>query len=622
MRIKKLPKAILLDIDNTMYDYGRSHDIALSVCADYVSNTLGLSSQEFHKYYDKARKQIHLQLKGTASSHNRMLYFQRLLELSGYGGKITKASDLFNLYWDKFIDNIVLYEGVYEFLDYIRQMGIKSVLVTDLTVDVQLKKIARLNLEGKFDALVTSEEAGFDKPHQAIFDLALEKINCVSKNIWVIGDSLSKDMVGAKKIGALGFLKCSQAKADNQDIIVDYKFSSFMDLIGLIKEINRSDNQFVDSDLEDLTSISRLYGEDFYMVQAGGGNTSVKLKDCLWVKKSGIKLKDISGVDDFVPVDLTSVLSLIGDSQLIRLANNERDEKVSQLLLAARINSNNRPSIETFLHALLKDRFVVHTHPIYVNALVCSLDGENIASELFNQNQYLWVPFALPGYPLAQLMYDSLAKRSIRPNIIFLQNHGVIVSASNINEIKSITSQIIDKLCGYFGPYRMDKANDFKESVNPDSHNHFRKNIADALKEKKSHFVWVDQQEVHLLSEPGDFQKQALSGCLYPDHVVYCGQSPLVLDKSDTYQDILKKVEQFRGFLPYNPKYIVINGMGILVLARSDNEFKTRQEMLLAHVRTMRIMIRKSKPFFIDKKECSYLENWEAEKYRQKLSTN
>ena len=77
-------------------------------------------------------------------------------------------------------------------------MGIPSAIITDLTSQIQFKKIINFRLDQYFDYIVTSEEAGCDKPAKAIYDLALNKTSYQSGLIWMIGDDPEKDTKGSK----------------------------------------------------------------------------------------------------------------------------------------------------------------------------------------------------------------------------------------------------------------------------------------------------------------------------------------------------------------------------------------------------------------------------------------
>ena len=60
-----LPKGILFDTDNTLYDYLPAHQAAIdAVCQKCVSK-LSISPKEFEKVYEAARSQIKFQLGNT-----------------------------------------------------------------------------------------------------------------------------------------------------------------------------------------------------------------------------------------------------------------------------------------------------------------------------------------------------------------------------------------------------------------------------------------------------------------------------------------------------------------------------------------------------------------------------
>ncbi len=234
-----LPEIILLDLDNTLYDYAPCHTEALDSAAAMAEQTLGMAPDVFQQHYNSARRHVHERLGNNASSHNRLLYFQRLIEISGNGIMPGLALKLYELYWDTFIESIVLFDGVNRFLEYAKKLDISVVLVTDLTADVQFKKIDRLSLDHLLDAVVTSEEAGSDKPDAAVFSLALEKSGRTTDSIWMIGDNPKKDIQGGKAIGAVTFLKI-QNTAPGQDPCAatpDYTFESFNELTDILKEL-------------------------------------------------------------------------------------------------------------------------------------------------------------------------------------------------------------------------------------------------------------------------------------------------------------------------------------------------------------------------------------------------
>ena len=207
-RFNRLPDAILFDTDNTLYPYDPAHAEALRAVREKVVNTFSIKPEDFDKAFKEARQQVKTRLKHTAASHSRLLYMQRMLEIMGLGSQVLLALDFEQTYWRTFLSNAVLFDEVKELLDDLRLLGIPSAIVTDLTAQIQFRKVVYFGLDYYFDYIVTSEEAGFDKPHAAPFQLALEKMRPNGDCIWMIGDNPVNDICGAReKINAVTLQK-------------------------------------------------------------------------------------------------------------------------------------------------------------------------------------------------------------------------------------------------------------------------------------------------------------------------------------------------------------------------------------------------------------------------------
>ena len=220
-------KGILLDIDNTLYDYNISHNFAKNKVLEYSMSVFDLSKDEVNIAYEKARKQIHIELCETAASHNRLLYFQRMSEIIGVN-PMKYAFEIYNIYWDSFLEVMQPFDGVYEFLEKFED---KICLVTDLTAHIQYRKIKKLGLEKYCKAIVTSEEAGHEKPHPYMFMMALEKLALNSNEVCMIGDSFKKDVFGATNldIAAIWFNHESKVESYNNKLITEVK--SFKEIL-------------------------------------------------------------------------------------------------------------------------------------------------------------------------------------------------------------------------------------------------------------------------------------------------------------------------------------------------------------------------------------------------------
>lgn len=224
-------KTVFLDIDNTLYDYSSAHKAAFYMVLHYLKQECSLDSEIAQEYYSKARNQIHQELFNVASMHNRLLYFQRMFELLN-ANPFPHAFALYNLYWDTFIDNIQLDTGVVELLE---KLGPDRLcFLTDMTADIQHKKISKLNLSSYVKCMVTSEEAGVEKPSEKIFNLALLKMNAIPSSSCMIGDSYNKDIIGAIALGIRCYWinRTNEMKPQNELV---HEIQSFNELLRILE---------------------------------------------------------------------------------------------------------------------------------------------------------------------------------------------------------------------------------------------------------------------------------------------------------------------------------------------------------------------------------------------------
>ncbi len=190
-------KGLLLDIDNTLYNYNFSHEKAIKSVFEFCFKTFNLDKFQLKTAYIFARGKVRIELASTASSHNRLLYFQKMLEILNLN-PLKYSLELYNIYWDNFLENIFLFDGVKELFSKYNQ---KICLVTDLTAHIQHSKVQKFSLDNYCDLIVTSEEVGHEKPHPYIFMRALQKLGLTAKNVCMIGDNFEKDVMGANDLG-------------------------------------------------------------------------------------------------------------------------------------------------------------------------------------------------------------------------------------------------------------------------------------------------------------------------------------------------------------------------------------------------------------------------------------
>ena len=194
-------KAVLFDLDDTLYAYEPSQKKGFDACANFALKKYAISEIDFEKTWKLAREKVHADLHGQGASHSRLLYFQKQYEFIFNKSNPAYALEMEELFWSEFISVMKLDPEAKIFLEVLKQKKIKTCIVTDLTAQIQMKKWMHLELGNYFNFLVSSEEAGVEKPSAAIFNLALEKLQVKPSEAIMIGDNKKKDIAGAESLG-------------------------------------------------------------------------------------------------------------------------------------------------------------------------------------------------------------------------------------------------------------------------------------------------------------------------------------------------------------------------------------------------------------------------------------
>jgi rhamnose utilization protein RhaD (predicted bifunctional aldolase and dehydrogenase)/NAD(P)-dependent dehydrogenase (short-subunit alcohol dehydrogenase family) len=178
---------------------------------------------------------------------------------------------------------------------------------------------------------------------------------------------------------------------------------------------------------------SRLLGADPSLVLAGGGNSSVKTTggdvfgdpvEVLHVKGSGWDMATIEPAG-FAPLRLDHVVRL---AELESLSDTRMADELRAASLDPRAPA---PSVESILHALLPDRYVLHSHADAVLALTNTPSGRDLVGEVFGDDVVV-VPYVMPGFLLAKACAEQLpAQRHAGTVGMVLLNHGLFTFADD-----------------------------------------------------------------------------------------------------------------------------------------------------------------------------------------------
>lgn len=223
-------KGLLIDIDNTLYPYNKSHEAGLCEAFHLIEDQFGIEKTVIKNAFLLARREVNIALSETAASHNRMLYFQKLLEKLGLRST-SFTLEVYEAYWSEFLNQMAAFDGVYEMLQKYKN---RICLVTDLTAHIQHRKIRQLQLDKYVDLVVTSEETGHEKPHPLMFAISLEKLKCNKSEVCMIGDNFKKDILGATSLGIQSIWLNTNGIAEEYDSALIREVSSFEKVLKFI----------------------------------------------------------------------------------------------------------------------------------------------------------------------------------------------------------------------------------------------------------------------------------------------------------------------------------------------------------------------------------------------------
>ena len=183
------PSMVVFDLDDTLYEYEPCEAAGRQALFRFACDNLGLQPPAFEEAYDQARLNVKHRLGATASSHSRLLYCHEALELLGLHSDPNAALVMEQEYWRTYLLEMQLRPGAVELLQSLRYNDVTTAVVTDLTAQIQFRKIDHLGIAKYVDHIVCSEETAGEKISLEPFRLlgsrvAPQALDCV----WFVGD--------------------------------------------------------------------------------------------------------------------------------------------------------------------------------------------------------------------------------------------------------------------------------------------------------------------------------------------------------------------------------------------------------------------------------------------------
>ena len=203
--IRQLPRAVLVDLDDTIVDGSAVVDCwedACRCCGPTVdSRAVHAEILEIRDWFwsDPER---HRQGRLDLTAARRQIAKMALLRIGHDDAALAaRIAERYDLCRDS---RMVLFPGAVEALTWLRESGCRLALLTNGAGGAQRQKIARFQLEPLFDLILVEGELGFGKPDVRIYQLALTELAAAPRDTWMIGDNLEWDVGQPQRLGMTG----------------------------------------------------------------------------------------------------------------------------------------------------------------------------------------------------------------------------------------------------------------------------------------------------------------------------------------------------------------------------------------------------------------------------------
>ena len=360
--------------------------------------------------------------------------------------------------------------------------------------------------------------------------------------------------------------------------------------------------------IDELVSFSNNCGADKELVLAGGGNTSAKDGKFMYVKGSGTALATITA-DGFVKIDLEKLSAVF--TKVYSENDAEREAQVLEDVMASRAkgSEDKRPSVETTLHALFEQRFVLHLHPALVNGLTCSLGGEIAAKETIKRD-FIWVDACKPGYILAKLCKDKMdafkASCGKAADIIILQNHGIFFAADTVSELYAMLGEVMASLGS-----KIKTKPDFSAKEPSRSLKKLSASVIEGIPDIACCELITGSSAVAFCQDRSS--AQVLLKPFTPDHIVYCKAYPSFLSRSC---DIVCNAEQYKAHYGFYPRVILCEGEGIICAGADQKQTQTVKMLFEDAIKIAVYAESFGGALHMTEELTDFIVNWEVESYR------
>jgi len=362
---------------------------------------------------------------------------------------------------------------------------------------------------------------------------------------------------------------------------------------------------------------SKMLGLDQNLVLHGGGNTSLKVGETLYVKASGFNLDTIDE-KGFAPVSIPKLLDLLAfehlsDTDMVRL---QRE--------AMRDQSFANPSIEAVLHALIPFAYVDHTHADAIVTISNSKKGKKILSKLYGKH-FLIVPYVMPGFELAKVVHAFTCKVDWQKlEGIILMHHGVFTFDDDGMKSYKKMLKVVKTAEDYLRKHTKIRTKKAKTT-------HDLAKIKSLISKNRGYEIEMVVNDSAIAQTFARLEDLHVSqkGVLTPEHIIRTKRTPVIL-KEDYEKEITKYIKKYIAYfekhrthemmLNPTPNWAVLKGFGTLSFGKTRKEAEIIRDInehtMLAMLRAEQLGGYQS----LNQKESFAMEYWELEQAKLRKS--
>jgi len=319
---------------------------------------------------------------------------------------------------------------------------------------------------------------------------------------------------------------------------------------------------------------SQLLGREADLVLHGGGNTSVKIDDVLYVKGSGWNLDTIEKAG-FSPVDLQTLIDMAALDSL------SDTQMVADQRAALKDPDAPNPSIEAILHAIIPFDFVDHTHADAVVTISNTPDGKRCLREIYGERMLI-VDYIMPGFLLAKSVYEITKTLDWDAlDGIILMHHGVFTFDDNAQKAYTKMIDIVTTAENYLEKHAPLALTCKAKEADPFMLDTLQKKIS-SLRGFDIRIKIINSDEACTLSKHPELERILHSGGLTPEHVIRIKPFGAIFN-DDALDGLFNFTKAYQDYystyalaehsrLDLAPRYGFIRGVGAIIFAKDTNE--------------------------------------------------